>query len=551
MSLDMSTSESCDQQALSAFTPSIWHGNARDFVEDSQHVLRVALYRVSSGFGVLSQESDPPMSINDTRLFDLERCNILQPSTAPGTITAAPFSTQGIPSRSAWEKHRARILHLYLQENTTLNEIMQIMQREHSFKATVKMYKSRLKSWNARKYMTKTERDFVSRALRDKKYRGEPYGRVIVRGKDKKLDIFLRHMGHSRAHRGSLDDNSNSSQDIIVDSLMSPSPPISPAGIEMTVAILCREMPHLVLKTPGDGVSYELFYAIKQACTHFHDQAPAKVRISLNLAAEWFRANLKARPALVLMSLLRSQTITGYEDFYRAEMFKYIYEHLLNLAKEIHGPQHVLTILLSHILQMSIEPKVMQSAYQHVVPHIIALLQKQHSSETYRWQELLATRLSKAGNRAKAGQLLEDAVSSFGKDDIYKDRDRWKCVLTLARHYILHASDKDEEAEYMLRLLLEAGTDARTREVSPWHANFVFNGLGQLAEKRGDLEAAVYFYQLRTQGAAKLWGENTALTLHALEHLARLLRILGREGEAVVLEKRIQLKDELEEGDFH
>lgn len=52
------------------------------------------------------------------------------------------------PSQQAWERNRARIELLYLEENRTLAEVMAIMKRDHNFKATVKMYKQRLKTWS-------------------------------------------------------------------------------------------------------------------------------------------------------------------------------------------------------------------------------------------------------------------------------------------------------------------------------------------------------------------------------------------------------------------
>jgi tetratricopeptide (TPR) repeat protein len=154
---------------------------------------------------------------------------------------------------------------------------------------------------------------------------------------------------------------------------------------------------------------------------------------------------------------------------------------------------------------------------------------------------------SESWGKVKARTLLEDAVSSFAKDDVYKDNNKWLCMLNLARHYIADALDMDEEAESMLRNLLEASTDVMTRKVNPWHASHVFGALGQLAEKRGEFDAAIDFYRLRIQGAAEIWGDYGVLTLHALENLAKLLRDLKREEEAVVLEKRMRLKDDFGE----
>ena len=51
------------------------------------------------------------------------------------------------PSPREWELHRPTIRRLYLDEDWSLPRVMRIMQKEHRFKASTKMYKSRFKSW--------------------------------------------------------------------------------------------------------------------------------------------------------------------------------------------------------------------------------------------------------------------------------------------------------------------------------------------------------------------------------------------------------------------
>ncbi|KAK1982290.1 hypothetical protein LZ30DRAFT_781406 [Colletotrichum cereale] len=46
-----------------------------------------------------------------------------------------------------WETRRPIITRLYQEENKSLKEVMEIMQRKHHFAATVKMYKSRIWKW--------------------------------------------------------------------------------------------------------------------------------------------------------------------------------------------------------------------------------------------------------------------------------------------------------------------------------------------------------------------------------------------------------------------
>jgi hypothetical protein len=45
-------------------------------------------------------------------------------------------NAQGWPTEDDWALHRSTIKRLYLEENKTLKELMEIMKREHALKAT-------------------------------------------------------------------------------------------------------------------------------------------------------------------------------------------------------------------------------------------------------------------------------------------------------------------------------------------------------------------------------------------------------------------------------
>ncbi|EFQ26072.1 hypothetical protein CGRA01v4_14515 [Colletotrichum graminicola] len=74
-----------------------------------------------------------------------------------GFAKKAPFDLGSSPGKSAkpskrlpaelWETKRPIITRLYQEENKSLKEVMEIMQRKHHFVATVKMYKSRIWKW--------------------------------------------------------------------------------------------------------------------------------------------------------------------------------------------------------------------------------------------------------------------------------------------------------------------------------------------------------------------------------------------------------------------
>src|SRR5258708_30098314 len=85
--------------------------------------------------------------------------------------------------KEAWEAYRATIIRLYRDEDRTLKDVMQIMQAQHDFRATAKMYKSRLTAWDIRKYMTWAEREAACRVIKVKQGTGDAHGKVVVRGK--------------------------------------------------------------------------------------------------------------------------------------------------------------------------------------------------------------------------------------------------------------------------------------------------------------------------------------------------------------------------------
>jgi hypothetical protein len=528
-----------------------WQGATR-VIDDWEYIHDSAFDPLSPFLDKLSDTSSLSTQSHHVQMLNMASCALQHSiSSAPATVDGKPFSSQIAPSRAQWENHRARIVRLYENEEKTLKEVMQIMREQHDFKATQKMYKSKLKLWKARKYVTKRERDIANQVIQMKKRRGEAHGRVIIRGKDR-LDALLRHSGQSRvrACRRQMPESIDYSQDIVINEHVPSqnpiiSPPLYPPGLEKSIEALCKFMPYLAWKMPPEGLSFELFYAMKQACIYCDKKSFAKARTSLVVAANWFKANIASRPSLALMSLLRSQTFTGYDGFYSTRLFKKIYANILRLTNVYYGSQHFFTKLVFHILLMSREPTRMQLMFQNVATETIAVLHKHNSSEKYRWQTFLAVKIQKIGNKAKARALLVDAVSSFDKYDVYSDRYKWQCMLNLARHYIADASDMDEEAERILEYLLEAATDPLTRKVNPWHASYVYRALGQLAEKRGAIDAAIDFYYLRVQGAVEVHGNNGVMTLHSLKSLPELLRVRGREGEAVMLEKKIRLKDEL------
>ncbi|OIW32788.1 hypothetical protein CONLIGDRAFT_713038 [Coniochaeta ligniaria NRRL 30616] len=66
-----------------------------------------------------------------------------------------------------WETHRERITQLYYRAGMSLRLVKQIMQDEHSFLANERMYKTRIKKWNLKKYVKAGEIAAKVRLKRD------------------------------------------------------------------------------------------------------------------------------------------------------------------------------------------------------------------------------------------------------------------------------------------------------------------------------------------------------------------------------------------------
>uniref|UniRef100_L2G9T1 Clr5 domain-containing protein n=1 Tax=Colletotrichum fructicola (strain Nara gc5) TaxID=1213859 RepID=L2G9T1_COLFN len=55
----------------------------------------------------------------------------------------------------AWKEYRDTITRLYITESRTLEEVKDIMQREHSFKASTRSYRQQFDKWQLGKYNCK------------------------------------------------------------------------------------------------------------------------------------------------------------------------------------------------------------------------------------------------------------------------------------------------------------------------------------------------------------------------------------------------------------
>lgn len=323
-----------------------------------------------------------------------------------------------VPTTNDWETHRATIIRLYVDEDRTLRDLMRIMQAQHGFNGTIKMYKRRLTAWNVRKYMTRAEREITCRAINAKQRTGEAYGKVIVRGKERTPDVFLRHMKRPRTglrRRRMLQCGTRwNAPDLVMD-YVGPDPPrtqirplMYPAGSERIAEIVCTEMSAIVSTVPEKALSMCLSKFWRGAFLRSINGCPGVARILLNRAADWFHENIKSQPASTLLSVLHSQVRNSRRMLRHVELFASFDQHILRLTEAIYGSQHSLTQLLAQMMQVAHDAAVVDHVYHRVLRSQISRLARANSPNVSNWIRRLSVILQRLGWCPKAqAQLLE------------------------------------------------------------------------------------------------------------------------------------------------
>ncbi|KDN61966.1 hypothetical protein CSUB01_11652 [Colletotrichum sublineola] len=145
-----------------------------------------------------------------------------------------------------WEAKRPIITRLYQEENKSLKEVMEIMQRKHHFVATVKMYKSRIWKWGLDKKLKGDEVLAIMLLKRDRDALRKPT-EFRIRGQLVDLENICRYMKRNpsvmaKFKAGQLP----SAQTALEVTCRTPSPPPSPsraltptAEMQNTEQVLC------------------------------------------------------------------------------------------------------------------------------------------------------------------------------------------------------------------------------------------------------------------------------------------------------------------------
>ncbi|KAJ2996040.1 hypothetical protein NUW58_g1107 [Xylaria curta] len=116
--------------------------------------------------------------------------NIPDPSDAGPSSNAPPARKRARYGNLDWEAHKNEIRKLYLDQDRTLKETMEVMAQTHSFNASEKLYKKKFKEWNWPKNIPVDIAFFMAQKARER------------REEQNKDTVFIyggRHFDHKRA----------------------------------------------------------------------------------------------------------------------------------------------------------------------------------------------------------------------------------------------------------------------------------------------------------------------------------------------------------------
>ncbi|KAK3385725.1 hypothetical protein B0H63DRAFT_187158 [Podospora didyma] len=97
-----------------------------------------------------------------------------------------------------WDLHRSVIQELYQGQNMPLKDVMKIMEDRHGFRATQRMYKTRIKSWGLDKNFKESEVVELYRLRRERDRAGKPVAVYTIRGREvdwERVQSYVRRKG--------------------------------------------------------------------------------------------------------------------------------------------------------------------------------------------------------------------------------------------------------------------------------------------------------------------------------------------------------------------
>lgn len=458
--------------------------------------------------------------------------------------STVPVGVQKVPTRDEWTSHRAEITRLYRDEKRTLSEVMRFMSERYDFRATTKMYKTRVSDWDIRRNLRKHEREDACRDLQQRWLSGEKPSKVVIRGQEKDVEVCLRHMRN--ANRGNQNERLAPRAQTwrMQRGNVNPPSPLCPASDERRLEIICMQTIYLCQASSNDLIGYcddlygNMWHAVKRAREHRYREA----RMLLNRAGQRLQDQIRHEADAVLLYLIRSLSLRSKGKIKNFDPLELLHKHALALSEIVHGSSHPLTIVLSQLLAVQNWAVVTSSAVQPGLEVIQAKGNFHGSLQVTHWlRHVFANMLEASGNHERAGQLRVEVLES--KLTHRYTSYQINAIFSLARHYLEFEPHKHEEAARLFESIQHLTFDLGTK-FADYATHTSFQSLAKLAETKGDLRKAEQYFCACADSAARCWGEGNSDSVEALENFARVLDLQGWHEEAERLWDQSEIRDD-------
>ncbi|KAF4983393.1 hypothetical protein FZEAL_1122 [Fusarium zealandicum] len=466
---------------------------------------------------------------------DSDDTDISMPRSAPG---------KRIPS-AEWLAKRPIITRLYQEEKRPLKEVMEILEREHGFTATVKMYKSRIWKWGLDKKLKSDEvlAILIRRTEREAQNKASEF---TIRGQPVDIDNINRYVRRNpglvaRFHAGEVP----SIQTTMEVQCRTPSPVLRPSLSPPKETLRVEQVLNLfksyldasfsngawdyeynvscVSQKPRDR-SEELFERVMASFTLVNRSMMRKDEISIStILSPAFESLKEIIASESPVFAIRTACLLWYLDrHHKQDLLQLVMKYLAGLVPIVLGHNHPMARIWQIIGSSDFSEfyELATRLYSSLVP----LLEENIGPANFLTTILYGDHID-CLNSSQSTETLEVATRYRAKVDGTGLHHSWLSEIAIAQTAIMcrakSAEGKIEEAMQCLRTLKDYDMPEEQQAV-------VDVQLGYYSYRMGDISSAIYWYREATRLIVTGEGDERLL----LTCLANLESALHKHGDA-------------------
>lgn len=484
-------------------------------------------------------------------------------------LPTIPLSSQKLPTREEWEYRRETITALYREQKRGLKEVVDLMAKQYGFKANERMYKKRITDWDIRRNLRWSEREEVSKVIRQKNLLLHANATIVVNGQEKKIALFTRHMKQARRRSQAIRSQQQRFTPIRNDTvplagfkgthkqmrhIFSSQPCLQdvmyPPGDSRLVEIMCHQVSHVCERISDNSLQLladnDLYQTLNIAMENAASSRYREARVLINEAADCFRQQTISDPYLTLLNLINCLRLRSNFQPNHFNAFELFHEHALELSVQLHGPHHPTATVLSLFIKLEDGEYAIQCAFRCALMSIKAISPKPVFAGVRCWlRSGLALLYQDSGDLCKAECLLVDNLEE-SKNDRYDSSDRLCSFYELGRYYAQNSPCKYRDARDIFTDILLNISGLSRRSKYHYSRYLAYHGLASLSRRQGKLYIALKYQRLCFAAATCYWGGGNYV-LEAAHDLARLLEEQRMMDEAEDTRNMVKITDLSEE----